>query len=80
MLGNLTYRNPTRVHFGPDALEQLAGELAQSGPTVMLAYGGGSVIDYAKGVPVPMTPPTTSASSTSPTRTTTRATTWPRAS
>ncbi len=79
MLGNLTYRNPTRVHFGPDALDQLADELAQSGPTVMLAYGG-SVIGYAKGVPVSMTPPATSASSTSPARTTTLATTWPRAS
>ena len=43
MLGNFTYYNPTRVHFGPDALDQLAGELAQYGPTVMLTYGGGSI-------------------------------------
>ena len=43
MLGNFTYYNPTRVHFGPDALDQLAGELAQYGPTVMLTHGGGSI-------------------------------------
>ena len=43
MLGNFTYYNPTRVHFGPDALDQLASELAQFGPNVMLTYGGGSI-------------------------------------
>lgn len=43
MLGDFTYHNPTRVHFGPDALVELAGELAQYGPTVMLTYGGGSI-------------------------------------
>lgn len=43
MLGNFTYYNPTRLHFGKDALDKLAGELAQVGPTVQLIYGGGSI-------------------------------------
>lgn len=43
MLGNFTYCNPTRVHFGEKALDQLAGELAQYGSKVLLTYGGGSV-------------------------------------
>ena len=43
MLGNFTYHNPTRLHFGPEALDQLAGELANYGPRVQLIYGGGSI-------------------------------------
>lgn len=43
MLGNFDYANPTRLHFGPDALEGLREELAKHGPTVQLAYGGGSI-------------------------------------
>ena len=43
MLGNLTYCNPTRLHFGEQALEQLAGELKNCGSRVLLAYGGGSI-------------------------------------
>lgn len=43
MLGNFTYHNPTIVHFGPQAIDQLAGELEKYGPTVMLTYGGGSI-------------------------------------
>lgn len=43
MLGNFTYHNPVRVHFGPDSLDELAGELESFGPNVMLAYGGGSI-------------------------------------
>lgn len=43
MLGNFTYDNPTRIHFGPDAMEALAGELAAYGPVVQLVYGGGSI-------------------------------------
>lgn len=43
MLGNFTYHNPCRVHFGKDAVGKLADELALYGPTVMLCYGGGSV-------------------------------------
>lgn len=43
MLGNFTYCNPTRLHFGEQALEQLAGELKEYGGRVLLAYGGGSI-------------------------------------
>lgn len=43
MLGNFTYDNPTRLHFGPDALERLRDELPKFGPVVQLAYGGGSI-------------------------------------
>ena len=43
MLGNFTYCNPTRVHFGEKSLDQLGGELSQYGSKVLLIYGGGSV-------------------------------------
>ena len=43
MLGNFTYCNPTRVHFGDQSLDQLGAELAQYGSKVLLTYGGGSV-------------------------------------
>lgn len=43
MLGNFTYENPTRVHFGKEALDSLAEELRHYGPKVMLTYGGGSI-------------------------------------
>ena len=43
MLGNFTYCNPTRLHFGEQALEQLAGELIEYGGRVLLVYGGGSI-------------------------------------
>ncbi len=43
MLGNFTYSNPTRLHFGPNALDSLAGELAHYGKKVQLIYGGGSI-------------------------------------
>lgn len=43
MLGNFTYHNPTRLHFGPEALNHLAGELKNYGPRVQLIYGGGSI-------------------------------------
>ena len=43
MLGNFTYHNPCRVHFGPDALDRLADELAEYGESVVLIYGGGSI-------------------------------------
>ena len=43
MLGNFTYCNPTRVHFGEQSLDQLGAELAQYGSKVLLTYGGGSV-------------------------------------
>ena len=43
MLGNFQYYNPTRLHFGENALDFLADELKNYGPTVQLSYGGGSI-------------------------------------
>lgn len=43
MLGTFTYHNPTKLYFGEDALDGLAAELAAFGPSVVLAYGGGSI-------------------------------------
>ena len=43
MLGDFTYSNPTRVHFGKNALDKLSEELQHYGPKVMLTYGGGSI-------------------------------------
>lgn len=43
MLGDFTYSNPTRLHFGEHALENLSGELARYGQRVLLVYGGGSI-------------------------------------
>ena len=43
MLGNFQYHNPTRLHFGENALDFLADELKNYGPTVQLSYGGGSI-------------------------------------
>ena len=43
MQGNFTYQTTTRLHFGEDAMQHLAGELKHYGPTVMLSYGGGSI-------------------------------------
>lgn len=43
MLGNFTYCNPTRIHFGTDALLHLKKELAKYGETVLFTYGGGSI-------------------------------------
>lgn len=43
MLGDFTYCNPTRLHFGKDAMSALGEELEKYGPTVQLVYGGGSI-------------------------------------
>ena len=43
MLGDFTYSNPTRLHFGEHALDFLADELKNYGPNIMLTYGGGSI-------------------------------------
>lgn len=43
MLGNFTYCNPTKIHFGTDALTHLREELAKYGETILLTYGGGSI-------------------------------------
>ena len=43
MNGNFTFHNPTRLHFGENAMDALVDELKNFGPTVMLSYGGGSI-------------------------------------
>ena len=43
MLGNFTYSNPTRLHFGENSIGELAGELKKYGDNVLLVYGGGSI-------------------------------------
>ncbi len=43
MLGNFTFSNPTRVHFGSDSLSSLEKELDAFGSKVLLVYGGGSI-------------------------------------
>lgn len=43
MLGTFTYVNPTALHFGPKAMDELKGELQKYGQTVLLIYGGGSI-------------------------------------
>lgn len=43
MLGNFSYSNHTRLHFGKDSLQQLTAELQAVGPRVLLVYGGGSI-------------------------------------
>ena len=43
MLGNFTYSNPTRLHFGKDALDKLNDELPRFGQNVLIVYGGGSI-------------------------------------
>ncbi|MCW3787876.1 iron-containing alcohol dehydrogenase [Plebeiibacterium sediminum] len=40
---DFTYHNPTIIHFGKDALNNLKAELANYGDTIMLAYGKGSI-------------------------------------
>lgn len=43
MLGNFAYSNPTKLYFGENALDNLAGELEKYGKSVLLVYGGGSI-------------------------------------
>lgn len=43
MLGNFQFHNPTRLHFGENALDSLADELKNYGSTVQLSYGGSSI-------------------------------------
>ncbi len=40
---DFVYYNPTKIYFGKTAPENLAGELANYGKTVLLVYGKGSV-------------------------------------
>ncbi len=43
MLGNFSYSNPTKLHFGPEALDKLKDELQHYGANIQLIYGGGSI-------------------------------------
>jgi len=43
MNGDFTFHNPTKLHFGENAMEALVGELKNFGPVVQLSYGGGSI-------------------------------------
>ena len=43
MLGEFSYCNPTKLHFGKGALRFLPSELAKYGKSVVLIYGGGSI-------------------------------------
>ena len=43
MLGNFTYCNPTKLHFGSQATDFLKEELKNYGKNVMLVYGSGSI-------------------------------------
>ncbi len=43
MNGNFTFHNPTKLHFGENAMDALADELKAFGPVVQLCYGGGSI-------------------------------------
>ena len=38
MLGNFAYSNPTKLYFGENALDNLAGELEKYGKSVLLVY------------------------------------------
>jgi alcohol dehydrogenase YqhD (iron-dependent ADH family) len=40
---DFTYQNPTTVHFGKNALNNLGNELKNYGETIMLAYGKGAI-------------------------------------
>ena len=43
MLGNFTYRNPTKLYFGEGSVKYLKEELPKYGKNVVLVYGGGSI-------------------------------------
>lgn len=40
---DFTYYNPTRIHFGKDAMSNLCAELKNFGDNVLLLYGKNSV-------------------------------------
>ena len=43
MIYDFTFYNPTRVHFGKNAIEHLASELENFGENVLLLYGKNSI-------------------------------------
>ncbi|MBQ4074529.1 MAG: iron-containing alcohol dehydrogenase [Clostridia bacterium] len=40
---DFTFQNPTKIHFGRNALDQLGGEVEKYGKRILLVYGGGSI-------------------------------------
>lgn len=42
-MGDFAYCNPTRLHFGKNALDFLPDELTKCGKTMLLVHGGGSI-------------------------------------
>ena len=40
---DFTFENPTRIHFGKNALSSLAAEVKRYGTRILLVYGGGSI-------------------------------------
>lgn len=43
MLGNFSYCNPTKLHFGKNAMEALSTELTNYGDNVLFLYGSSSI-------------------------------------
>ena len=43
MLYDFTYQNPTRIHFGRNAMDKLQSELGNYGDNVLLIYGKVSI-------------------------------------
>lgn len=43
MLGDFTYSNPTKLYFGPNALDNQAFELKKVDKNILFVYGGGSI-------------------------------------
>ena len=43
MLYDFTYQNPTRIHFGKNAINKLAGELKAYGQNILLVYGKAAI-------------------------------------
>ena len=43
MLYDFTYQNPTRIHFGKNAINKLANELREYGNNILLVYGKASI-------------------------------------
>lgn len=40
---DFNYYNPTKIYFGKNSLDSLAGELANYGKNILLVYGKNSV-------------------------------------
>ena len=43
MLYDFSYQNPTRIHFGKNAINKLASELKAYGQNILLVYGKAAI-------------------------------------